>query len=237
MFQMSKQKTCLFNISTFSKPLQSADGIQKSKGRMRRGGRKRKKHLMEVAQGRNKFMSSTFTPFLIYLRYKNSVIWPVCFPNKHFYLQQIKSRPTSCGTDPSHSPSGDCEHRPEPSAASHKHGCGGRAAEVEGKTPPHSIFNQILWWSSILSFNHSPQLHTDSISDCSSSVAFGFSWTPGLFPHPKEEPHLRAEWFLSTSMKPSQTNISPLLTSLSLKISIIDFLIVKITEKQLANKA
>lgn len=42
MFQMSKQKTCLFNISIFSKPLQSADGIQKSKGRTGRGeGRER----------------------------------------------------------------------------------------------------------------------------------------------------------------------------------------------------
>lgn len=97
---------------------------------------------MEVAQGRNKFMTSTFTPFLIYLRYKNSVIWPVCFPNKHFYLQQIKSRPTSCGTGTSHSPSGDPEHRPEPSAASHKHGWGERAAEVEGKTPPHSFLTK-----------------------------------------------------------------------------------------------
>lgn len=115
---------------------------------------------MEVAQGRNKFMTSTFTPFLIYLRYKNSVIWPVCFPNKHFYLQQIKSRPTSCGTGTSQSPSG--EHRPQPSAASHEHG--GKSSWSRRENPTPLLYNQILWWSSILSFNHSPQLHTDSIS-------------------------------------------------------------------------
>lgn len=86
------------------------------------GGRKRKKYLMEVPQGRNKFMTSTFTPFLIYLRYKNSVIWPVCFPNKLLYLQQIKSRPTSCGTGTSDSPTEDQEHRPKTSPASHKRG-------------------------------------------------------------------------------------------------------------------
>lgn len=114
MFQMSKQKTCLFNISTFSKPFQWADGIQESKGRRRRGEGRERNISWKVAQGRNKFMTSTFTPFLIYLRYKNSVIWPVCFPNKHFYLQQIKSRPTSRGTGTSQSPSGDHEHRPDP---------------------------------------------------------------------------------------------------------------------------
>lgn len=159
-------------------------------------------------------MTSTFTPFLIYLRYKNSVIWPVCFPKKLLYLQQIKSRPTPYGTGTSHNPTEDQKHRPKTSPASHKRRRGGRKWPTKEEKYSYLIF--LVKWS--LAF-YRAQIYS---------------------PRPKEEPHRTGECFWVPSWNPPK-QIFPIPSCHFSKAppSAAGALIAEITkkEKQLANKS